>query len=405
MRTLAALTVVASMAGLPLASCSSSSAGSSGGTDASCDCGSDATPAADGHPEGASEGGGTDAGDAVAPTDGGTDGATSFAPTCGAMIRASVDSTGQQANGASGGVAVSNDGRFVVFASAATNLFPNDNNGKSDVFVRDLARGTTELVSVSTSGTPGNAESGDLSSGVGPMSARVAISADGRFVAFTSQATNLAAGATSGGLYLRDRTAHTTELVSLGVDGGPVPPPVVNPSIGGGGRFVSFESSGLFVRDRSGASTTLVQALNQDAGVWYVGSSSLSQDGQFPVYGQASYVTIDFFDVYAYAVAGARPESSAPRSTGAAQTAARASRRRRPTRAASPSSPMPRTSPTMEGCPTAHSTRSSSIRATRRRPSSRRSRVRRTSRSAGMARSSASRSWATSTPSTWPRAS
>jgi hypothetical protein len=61
----------------------------------------------------------------------------------------SVSSTGEQANGGSGGAEISEDGRFVVFTSAASNLVAGDTNGASDVFVRDLVAGTTERVSVS----------------------------------------------------------------------------------------------------------------------------------------------------------------------------------------------------------------------------------------------------------------
>src|SRR5205814_1949170 len=86
--------------------------------------------------------------------------------------RVSVASDGTQGNGASAGVGLSADGRFVAFHSAATNLVAGDTNGATDVFVHDRQTGTTERVSVDSDGTQGN----------GP-SAGAALSADGGLVA------------------------------------------------------------------------------------------------------------------------------------------------------------------------------------------------------------------------------
>ena len=100
--------------------------------------------------------------------------------------RVSVDSAGIQGNGSSRQPSISADGRFMAFTSDATNLVPGDTNGRTDVFVHDRQTGTTERVSVDSAGNQGNAGS----SGVG-------ISGDGRFVAFTSSATNLVPGDTN----------------------------------------------------------------------------------------------------------------------------------------------------------------------------------------------------------------
>src|SRR5690242_10203499 len=78
----------------------------------------------------------------------------------GATIWASVPLSGT-ATGPSTAAAISADGRFVAFQSAASNLVPDDTNGVSDVFVRDLQTGTTERVSVDSAGTPGNGASAD----------------------------------------------------------------------------------------------------------------------------------------------------------------------------------------------------------------------------------------------------
>ncbi len=125
----------------------------------------------------------------------------------------SRSSGGVHGNGASMVAALSADGRFVAFASAASNLVAGDGNSAWDVFVRDRTLGTTERVSVSTSGVEANADSGpDL-----------AISADGRFVAFSSAAKNLVDGQTllDPEVYVRDRLLGTTTCVSVATGGAP----------------------------------------------------------------------------------------------------------------------------------------------------------------------------------------
>ena len=101
----------------------------------------------------------------------------------------SVDSAGNQGERRRAPAAsISADGRFVAFASDATNLVSGDTNGAADVFVRDRQAGTTERVSVDSAGN--QASGGD--------SLRPAISADGRFVVFHSDATNLVGSDTNG---------------------------------------------------------------------------------------------------------------------------------------------------------------------------------------------------------------
>ena len=104
----------------------------------------------------------------------------------GVTERASVDSSGGQADGGSSYPSLSSDGRRLAFRSFATNLVANDTNGVGDVFLRDRTTGATERVSVDASETEADGES---------FSA--AISGDGRIVAFTSIATNLIAGDTN----------------------------------------------------------------------------------------------------------------------------------------------------------------------------------------------------------------
>jgi Tol biopolymer transport system component len=107
--------------------------------------------------------------------------------TTSSTTRVSVDSAGGQANGASFNAAISADGRFVAFESSATNLVQGDTNGVADIFVRDLVTGRTTRVSVDSLGRQANG-----------ASFTAAISADGRFVAFESDATNLVLGDTTG---------------------------------------------------------------------------------------------------------------------------------------------------------------------------------------------------------------
>jgi Tol biopolymer transport system component len=130
----------------------------------------------------------------------------------GTTERVSVDSAGVQANAASAHPWLSGDGRTVVFRSAATNLVVGDTNGFDDVFVHDRQTGATERVNVSSGGVQTDADSGN----------RPTISGDGRFVAFDSRATNLVIGDTNGSsdIFVRDRTNATTRRVSVDSSGG-----------------------------------------------------------------------------------------------------------------------------------------------------------------------------------------
>ncbi|MEU9077180.1 hypothetical protein [Kitasatospora sp. NPDC048538] len=141
-----------------------------------------------------------------------------------------------QPDGASYAAGLSADGRFAVFTSEATNLVPGDSNGKSDVFVRDAWSGRTERVNTG----PGGAQAGD-------HSYDAAISGDGRYVAFSSYATNLAPGGNLGfeDVYVHDRWTGSTELVSTGH--GPAVPQTDrqsgHPSISWDGRYVAYQSN------------------------------------------------------------------------------------------------------------------------------------------------------------------
>lgn len=142
------------------------------------------------------------------------------AAAAGTIERVSVSSSGAQASHDSTSPSVSGDGRWVAFVSTADDLVPGDTNRVSDVFLRDRATGETRRVSVRADGTQGDDDSDSLRSGqidFGPVYAETSISADGRYVAFTSFATNLVdSGATNNwsDVFLYDRVANALRRVS-----------------------------------------------------------------------------------------------------------------------------------------------------------------------------------------------
>ncbi|MCC6297775.1 MAG: PD40 domain-containing protein [Anaerolineales bacterium] len=208
----------------------------------------------------------------------------------GEVTRVSVDSGGQQANGGSGGTAISADGRFVAFVSDASNLVANDTNGTTDVFVRDRQLGTTVRVSVSSSGEQAN----DFSD------FPLAISSDGRFVAFNSDATNLVLNDTNVAtdVFVHDNQTGATERVSIGSDGTQANDASYYPSISANGQLVTFTSNGstlvagdsnnksdVFVRDRVSSTTMRVSVNSSGAEADEASrSSAVSGDGRYVVF-------------------------------------------------------------------------------------------------------------------------
>jgi Tol biopolymer transport system component len=183
----------------------------------------------------------------------------------------SVPSAGGAANGASFDPSISDSGRYVAFASRATNLVPGDTNGRTDVFVRDRRPGGgTTRVSLASNGAQGNDDSSDPS-----------LSADGRFVAFASLATNLVPGDTNGrtDVFVRDRTTGTTTRISKGVGLSQPNGFSFGPRISANGRYVAFVSratnlvqpatSGegdVFVHDRQTGVTSLASVPRRRGG-------------------------------------------------------------------------------------------------------------------------------------------
>ena len=165
--------------------------------------------------------------------------------------------------------AISDDGRYVAFQSYATNLVAGDTNAAPDIFVRDRVGNTTRRVSVTNAGGQGNG-----------WSYEVAISGDGRYVAFSSAATNLVAGDTNArrDIFVRDRVGNTTTRMSVTSGGVQGNGDSSNPAINLNGRYVAFTSSAtnlvsgdtnaasdVFVRDRTGLTTTRVSTSSANA--------------------------------------------------------------------------------------------------------------------------------------------
>lgn len=151
--------------------------------------------------------------------------------------------------------ALSADGRFMVFASAAFNLVPGDTNSKADVFLHDRIAGTTTRVSVGTGGLQSNGES----TGGG-------VSDDGRFVVFQTRATNLVSGGAPGtdNVLRHDRLTGTTVLVNVTHSGAPPNSASRNPSISADGARVAFGSpaSNLVANDTNAQVDVFVRDLN-----------------------------------------------------------------------------------------------------------------------------------------------
>ena len=221
----------------------------------------------------------------------------------------SLTSRNQQANHSCFSPSISSDGRFVVFHSPARNLVPVDNKRSdenewnfSDVFIRDRELGKTEIISLSILGQPGNHPSHSGS-----------VSADGRFVAFASMASDLvenypddALEITGKGrtarridIFVRDRETKSTTLASIGVDGSHANHQSQAPKISSNGRYVTFQSAAsnltehrvpgslinIYRRDLQENKTTLVtDYYGPEESNIMAAHSAVSNDGSFVVF-------------------------------------------------------------------------------------------------------------------------
>jgi Tol biopolymer transport system component len=206
----------------------------------------------------------------------------------------SASTTGTKGNSHSHNPVISADGTKVAFRSLASNLVANDTNSEADIFIRDGT--TTERVSVATGGAQGESPFNN-----GVTNWRPAISADGRYVAFSSMMTNLVASDTNDAadVFLRDRQDGTTIRVSVSTAGGQGTGFSENPAISSDGRFIAFQStaidlvagdtnniSDIFVRDTLLTATTRVSLANQGGQVFggNANNAAISGDGRYVVF-------------------------------------------------------------------------------------------------------------------------
>lgn len=211
----------------------------------------------------------------------------------GATTRVNVSSSGEQANERSFDPRITDDGRFIAFSSHASNLVAGDTNGSQDVFIHERLTGTTELISVTPTGAPGNAGAW------GP-----AVSADGRYVAFMSSATDLVSGDTNGmiDLFVRDRQTGTTRRLAAHKNIATHPASNANPpTISNDGRYISFLSAeplvamdtngtwDAYVIDRETLALTLVSVgrSGETANAW-TWTAVMSPDGTTVVFSSAA---------------------------------------------------------------------------------------------------------------------
>jgi flagellin-like hook-associated protein FlgL len=159
----------------------------------------------------------------------------------GVTTRISTDSAGNQSNGGSTVTALSADGRYVAFSSSASNLVAGDSNGVQDAFIKDTLTGVTTRISTDSSGNQA----------AGGQSLVNALSADGRYVAFSSSATNLVAGDTNGqgDAFIKDTLTGITTRISSNSAG--------NQATGGYSRVTAISADGRYVAFDSSA-TNLV---------------------------------------------------------------------------------------------------------------------------------------------------
>jgi Tol biopolymer transport system component len=214
----------------------------------------------------------------------------------------SVNDRESQGNASSSSPDITADGRYVAFSSNASNLVRGDTNQTTDIFVRSRARGRTERVNLASDGTEANLFSG------GPS-----ISDDGRYVAFSSFANNLAANDDNAtvDVFRHDRVTGETILVSKGMDGTSAEGLSAGPSISADGMSIAFfsEAPDLVAGDDNGTrdvfvwhgetgGATVERVSENNAGQGANGQSSFSQRGSSSlpdISADGRYVSFDSF--------------------------------------------------------------------------------------------------------------
>lgn len=215
--------------------------------------------------------------------------------SAGTTTRVSLADNESQANNYSYAEGISEDGRYVLFSSGASNLVAGDVDSTSDLFIRDIVLGTTELVSVSTAGVKGNSYTYNAS-----------LSPDARYVTFFSGASNLVIGDSNArsDIFLRDRIASTTEIISVKTDGtqGTFNVSDSRPVMSDDGRYVVFISGSsnlvdgdtngsddVFIRDRTDVTTEMISVTSLGVQTVYGAddtgpSLAISPDGRYVVF-------------------------------------------------------------------------------------------------------------------------
>ena len=205
----------------------------------------------------------------------------------GTTVRVSLGSGTTQATGTSLTPAVSNGGRYVVFASEADNLVTGDNNAQPDIFVRDTQSNTTTLIS-STSIGLGSANGASFDPAITP---------DGAFIAFSSEATNVIAGGLSGRQILRVERATPTNRVLVSQNGAQANGPCYEPSMSSDGNIIAFFSNAtnlgtdanaffdVYIRDITAGTTTRASVASTGETDNHSGFPSISGDGSIVAFG------------------------------------------------------------------------------------------------------------------------
>ena len=215
--------------------------------------------------------------------------------------RVSVTGDGTEANAANQGPVISSDGRFVAWTSGATNLVAGDTNGVADVFVKDRVTGAVSRASVASDGTEANASS-----------QVTGISADGRYLVFQSFASNLVGGDTNNlrDVFVHDRQSGATARVSSDSNGTQANRESTDAAISADGRYVVFSSGAtnlavsdmpagdsgqfgdVFVKDRQTGGLTRVSVATTPAGkvegAGFSGGASISADGRYVAFASSA---------------------------------------------------------------------------------------------------------------------
>lgn len=188
----------------------------------------------------------------------------------GSITIVSVNSSGELGNSSSDqGAAISADGRFVAFISLASNLVPGDTNGLRDLFVHDCLTGVTQRVNVGPQGQEASA-----------VVFTDSLSADGRFIAFSTNADNLVTDDTNGtrDVFVRDLWTQTTERVSVASDGTQAEDTSLRGTISADGRKVAFASWAKLDPDDSDGSINVYVRDRLTRTTRRVGHSTTSSD-------------------------------------------------------------------------------------------------------------------------------